>query len=170
LTGADCQADVALLRLPAPGLRGTFAKAYALLALLVSKIGWDELLKTRSVVFVMEEEYRLHKTTASVDLNGHDDNASTAALRSPNEQPLSATSSDIPTIRISSESNRLQRNGDGRGEDAGDMNVPNLEKPETARSQPKEDVSPGVSVDQQEGEEFVSAFSNKRLCERWLGE
>jgi hypothetical protein len=156
-----------LLRLPAPGLRGTFAKAYALLALLVSKIGWDELLKTRSVVFVMEEEYRLHKTTASVDLNGHDEQSSTAAGRSPNAQPLSATSSDIPTIRISSESNRLQRNGDGHG---GDVNVPDLEKPGTARSQAKEDASPGVSIDQQEGEEIVSAFSNKRLCERWLGE
>lgn len=54
-------ADVALLRLPAPSLRGTFAKAYELLAVLVSKIGWDELLKCRSQVFVMEEEYRQQK-------------------------------------------------------------------------------------------------------------
>ncbi len=57
------QADIALLRLPAPGLRGTFAKAYALLARLVSQIGWDELLKTRSAVFVMEEEYRAQKAS-----------------------------------------------------------------------------------------------------------
>ncbi|GAA5859610.1 hypothetical protein JCM5353_003372, partial [Sporobolomyces roseus] len=54
-------ADVALLRLPAPSLRGTFAKAYVLLAKLVSQIGWDELLKCRSQVFVMEEEYRMHR-------------------------------------------------------------------------------------------------------------
>lgn len=54
-------ADVALLRLPAPSLRGTFAKAYGLLAKLVSQIGWDELLKCRSQVFVMEEEYRMQK-------------------------------------------------------------------------------------------------------------
>ncbi len=53
---------MALLRLPAPGLRGTFAKAYALLAQMVSKIGWDEQLKTRSTVFVMEEEYRNTRT------------------------------------------------------------------------------------------------------------
>jgi hypothetical protein len=45
---------VTLLRLPAPSLRGTFAKAYNLLARLVSLIGWDELLKCRSQVFVME--------------------------------------------------------------------------------------------------------------------
>ena len=54
-------ADVALLRLPAPSLRGTFAKAYVLLAKLVSLVGWDELLKCRSQVFVMEEEYRAHR-------------------------------------------------------------------------------------------------------------
>lgn len=57
----DDEADPALLRLPAPGLRGTWARAYALLTRLVSEIGWDELLKTRSAVFVMEEEYRMQK-------------------------------------------------------------------------------------------------------------
>lgn len=55
------QADPALQRLPAPGLRGTWARAYSLLTRLVSQIGWDELLKTRSSVFVMEEEYRMQK-------------------------------------------------------------------------------------------------------------
>ncbi|GAA5851142.1 hypothetical protein JCM9279_000336 [Rhodotorula babjevae] len=59
-------ADVALLRLPAPSLRGTFAKAYVLLAKLVSVIGWDELLKCRSQVFVMEEEYRMHRAVDPV--------------------------------------------------------------------------------------------------------
>ncbi len=60
-SASNNDADVALLRLPAPSLRGTFAKAYALLAKLVSQIGWDELLKCRSQVFVMEEEYRMQK-------------------------------------------------------------------------------------------------------------
>ncbi|KAI6007872.1 Chs5p-Arf1p-binding proteins-domain-containing protein [Pisolithus marmoratus] len=62
----DDEADPALLRLPAPGLRGTWARAYALLTRLVSEIGWDELLKTRSAVFVMEEEYRMQKFQADV--------------------------------------------------------------------------------------------------------
>ena len=57
----DDEADPALQRLPAPGLRGTWARAYALLTRLVSQIGWDEPLKTRSCVFVMEEEYRMQK-------------------------------------------------------------------------------------------------------------
>lgn len=64
----DDEADPALQRLPAPGLKGTWARAYALLAKLVSKIGWDELLKTRSAVFVMEEEYRMQK--AQTDVRG----------------------------------------------------------------------------------------------------
>lgn len=58
-----------MLRLPAPGLRGTWARAYALLTRLVSQIGWDELLKTRSSVFVMEEEYRMQK--AHTDMRTH---------------------------------------------------------------------------------------------------
>ncbi|KZT68355.1 chaps-domain-containing protein [Daedalea quercina L-15889] len=62
----DDDADPALLRLPAPGLRGTWARAYALLTRLVSQIGWDELLKTRSSVFVMEEEYRMQKAQSEL--------------------------------------------------------------------------------------------------------
>ncbi|KIJ63029.1 hypothetical protein HYDPIDRAFT_168637 [Hydnomerulius pinastri MD-312] len=62
----DDEADPALLRLPAPGLRGTWARAYSLLTRLVSEIGWDELLKTRSSVFVMEEEYRMQKSQVDI--------------------------------------------------------------------------------------------------------
>ncbi|KAI8986678.1 chaps-domain-containing protein [Trametes punicea] len=65
----DDEADPALLRLPAPGLRGTWARAYSLLTRLVSQIGWDELLKTRSSVFVMEEEYRMQKAQAEGKLH-----------------------------------------------------------------------------------------------------
>ncbi|KAK9719239.1 bud site selection protein, variant 2 [Basidiobolus ranarum] len=57
----ELEVQSALVRLPAPSLRGTFAAAYNILTLLVSKIGWDELLRCRSTVFVMEEEYRLQK-------------------------------------------------------------------------------------------------------------
>ncbi|KAG8984742.1 hypothetical protein FRB90_005133 [Tulasnella sp. 427] len=116
----DTDADVALLRLPAPGLRGTFAKAYALLARLVSQIGWDELLKTRSAVFVMEEEYRAQKAAASTQTptkeshvimkdgsvrdsgvalsNGKhrqsaDDDASTKGIQSPRDGQASAAGS-----------------------------------------------------------------------------
>lgn len=128
------QADIALLRLPAPGLRGTFAKAYDLLTRLVTQVGWDDLLRTRSSVFVMEEEYRKHKTSRSVDGSAgqhtpHADNqgpdndaSSTRGIRSPGvaqldesgssktngtgygDAQLEVSQTPIPTIRISSES------------------------------------------------------------------
>jgi Chs5-Arf1p-binding protein BUD7/BCH1 len=108
-----------LVRLPAPGLRGTWARAYSLLTRIVSHIGWDELLKTRSAVFVMEEEYRMQKaatatsesvqtvlntaTTNGQQRSGADDNASTRALHSP--KPVEALEpGGIPTIRISTDS------------------------------------------------------------------
>lgn len=36
--------------------------------MLVSHIGWDELLKSRSQVFVMEEEYRMQKVQADASV------------------------------------------------------------------------------------------------------
>lgn len=190
---------MALLRLPAPGLRGTFAKAYHLLTLLTSKIGWDELLKTRSQVFVMEEEYRLHKTHASVDLNGLNDASSVAGMKSPPlDREPSRTPSDIPIIRISTESARTpnaidaDQNGgkfpdapqhhddddqgseehtqDEQEKEEAEVEQPVLEKPQTAHE--KEDPAGASAAGQLsgEGDEAVSAFSNKRLCERWLGE
>jgi hypothetical protein len=133
------------MRLPAPGLRGTWARAYALLTRLVSNIGWDELLKTRSVVFVMEEEYRMQKVQGEPNPHGRQDSASSqdvihedgsvfpskhrptsqtttlvadanggadddASVRAVKESPThksrqaSLAVADIPTIRISTES------------------------------------------------------------------
>ncbi|KAJ9474365.1 Protein BCH1 [Pseudozyma hubeiensis] len=86
----DNEADVALLRLPAPALRGTFASAYALLGRLVSSIGWDELLRYRSNVFVMEEEYRAQKAAATQSDEAEDD----ASIRgmAPSDSPAIASS------------------------------------------------------------------------------
>jgi Chs5-Arf1p-binding protein BUD7/BCH1 len=49
------QPDPNLVKLPAPGLHGTFSRAYSLLTKINVRIGWDNLLKARSSVFVMEE-------------------------------------------------------------------------------------------------------------------
>jgi hypothetical protein len=124
----DDEADSALQRLPAPGLRGTWARAYALLTRLVSRIGWDELLKARSAVFVMEEEYRMQKAHADIAAVSReepvaDDDASIKGVRTPpsagrEDSPRSSNGqsptythvgdaeSTIPTIRISTESAR----------------------------------------------------------------
>jgi len=125
------ETDVALQRLPAPSLKGTFARAYGILAKLVSLIGWDELLKSRSIVFVMEEEYRMQKAQndiraagldedapngrviyedGTVRKQGADDNASTKGIVSPPnaspEQIKRPMSPGIPVIKVSTESDR----------------------------------------------------------------
>ncbi|KAG4302194.1 hypothetical protein PCANB_001406 [Pneumocystis canis] len=60
-TYKDNTIDPVLLRLPSLSLRGTFSRAYNLLIKIVSKIGWDQLLKFRSSVFIMKEEYESHQ-------------------------------------------------------------------------------------------------------------
>lgn len=105
------QADPALVRLPAPSLRGTFASAYNLLTRLVSKIGWDELLRCRSLVFVMEEEYRMQKEAeesirkgSQARTMGRDEGVPEEVP--PREQLLSPNGTPIPIIKISTESER----------------------------------------------------------------
>jgi hypothetical protein len=55
------QVDPSLLNLRAAQYKGTFRQAYNLLTEMTAKIGWDQLLKIRSNVFVMEDEYRSEK-------------------------------------------------------------------------------------------------------------
>ncbi|KAJ7098230.1 Chs5p-Arf1p-binding proteins-domain-containing protein [Mycena epipterygia] len=194
----DDEADPALQRLPAPGLRGTWARAYGLLTRLVAQIGWDELLKTRSAVFVMEEEYRMQK--AQGDFAGHvhsesaegttlaegeEDNASTRGMVSPGGSAVSTTSpvsaaapevngngkrseNGIPTIRISTESDRENDQGAPAAAAAA------LERPVQAAAGDEEDDIAG-DKDAKKAKEPASplaqepfSFSNKRLCERWL--
>lgn len=72
-----------LRKLHAAGYKGTFLKAYSLLTEITAKIGWDQLLRIRSQVFVMEEEYRTRKHTPNMQRGTPKNNASTTALRSP---------------------------------------------------------------------------------------
>lgn len=199
----DNEADVALLRLPAPGLRGTFSKAYELLAKMVSQIGWDELLKTRSAVFVMEEEYRQHKTTASIDAaalaragaagaagangDGDDENASTRAIHSP-DSDAAISRATTPTITVSHHDDDATLNGEDEqpakatehggpsaakdAEDAEDAKGAAASHEDERQRVPHPELErPGElaheAADEAEGFEG-SAFSNKRLCERWL--
>ena len=71
-----------LRKLSAASYKGTFLKAYSLLTDITAKIGWDQLLKVRSQVFVMEEEYRSEKSQPGTSrTTGR--NPSTTALRAP---------------------------------------------------------------------------------------
>jgi Chs5-Arf1p-binding protein BUD7/BCH1 len=55
------QVHPTLLSLRGAQYKGTFKHAYSILTEMTAKIGWDQLLKIRSNVFVMEEEYRSEK-------------------------------------------------------------------------------------------------------------
>ncbi|EWC47237.1 hypothetical protein DRE_03356 [Drechslerella stenobrocha 248] len=149
--------------LPAASLKGTFAKAYSLLTEIVAQVGWDTLLKCRSNVFVMEEEYRHEKNASNAT------NASTTALRGnssdaerraddeekPNGSTEKPNGEDAVTNGISSLS--LSESTD---------QVAVIEKPEqSVESAPKEADKDG---DNDADEKTYTQFQNKRLCERWL--
>ena len=78
-----------LRKLSASGYKGTFLKAYSLLTDITAKIGWDQLLRIRSQVFVMEEEYRSEKSqpgTSRTTGRTTGRNPSTTALRAPSSE------------------------------------------------------------------------------------
>ncbi|GAW02875.1 chaps-domain-containing protein [Lentinula edodes] len=124
----DDEADPALLRLPAPGLRGTWARAYALLTRLVSQIGWDELLKTRSCVFVMEEEYRMQKAHGDISAVA---NGAGKAIHEDGTVRDSMISSDSATL------------GD-QGIDDDNASTRGMVSPHSPRKSGSLDVSPGA--------------------------
>ncbi len=109
-----------LRKLHAAGYKGTFHKAYSLLTEITSKIGWDQLLKVRSQVFVMEEEYRSEKQTGGAHQPTPSQNASTIALHSPSPKVNGATP-DAPA-------------SDGTGEEDEGEREERSETPDTTRT------------------------------------
>lgn len=162
------QVHVSLRKLQAATYQGTFLKAYSLLTQIAAAIGWDQLLKTRSQVFVMEEEYRnerQHSVTPKVPTSK---NASTVAL------------SGTPNGTTDGENDDSENeNGDDEkpieGSSAGPVNGLNensmmaadrsMEKPvPTVKA---EEVKSGSDEPDASHSNYIS-FQNKRLCERWL--
>ena len=68
--------------------KGTFKHAYSILTEMTAKIGWDQLLKIRSNVFVMEEEYRSEKQPVEETSKR---NASTDVLRGTPDPPTNGS-------------------------------------------------------------------------------
>jgi hypothetical protein len=83
------QVHPSLLSLRAAQYKGTFKHAYSILTEMTAKIGWDQLLKIRSNVFVMEEEYRSERQPSS-GAQGEPSkrNASTDVLRGSPGPPI----------------------------------------------------------------------------------
>lgn len=149
-----------LRKLHAAGYQGTFLKAYNILTKIAASIGWDQLLKIRSEVFVMEEEYRVERQHSTPKPGSSSIKANSVA-----EQSTSET------------------NGDGNGEQASNQqNESSIERPEhTIASEVvksgNEDVSPSpriisnpilTTVQHDPSHSSYTQFRNKRLCERWL--
>lgn len=151
-----------LRRLGAANYKGTFQKAYMLLTDITKQIGWDQLLKIRSQVFVMEEEYRNERQPSTGHQAGSSRNASTTAIRG----------TDTP-----------QPNGHGQATDTSDVQTHgNGEEPSTASALDNDVSKPGHSVTVRPADgtstpqppppdpshQQYTQFQHKRLCERWL--
>lgn len=140
-----------LRRLAAGNYKGTFQKAYALLTEVTKKIGWDQLLKVRSQVFVMEEEYRHEKQA-----NGPNSrNASTTALRS-----------DTPQVNGDGEADEAKDEEPGEPSAASSHLDPDVSKPSHSVTVRSANASPAPPGDP--AHTPYTQFQHKRLCERWL--
>ncbi|KAF2729042.1 chaps-domain-containing protein [Polyplosphaeria fusca] len=142
-----------LRKLHAAGFKGTFLKAYMILTEITKKIGWDQLLRIRSQVFVMEEEYRQEKQTVTHQSQSR--NASTTALRSP-----------TPTTNGHGEAEEVSEPEDTLN---GEASEPGPQA--TAIEKPGHTVASEVvkaGSDDADQPANYTHFQNKRLCERWL--
>ncbi|KAK4125749.1 chaps-domain-containing protein [Parathielavia appendiculata] len=170
------QVDPSLLNLRAAAYRGTFKHAYGILTEMTAKIGWDQLLKIRSNVFVMEDEYREKQESTSYPKNR---NASTDALRG---TPDPTTNGDPVEA-----GNKEEKGGNDEREqeEEADLEGDEIEKEVESESVAQtlvpnggEDIErPSSAVDPElvkKGEDsgskddHFSRLNNKRLCERWL--
>ena len=102
-----------LRKLHTAGYKGTFLKAYSLLTEITAKIGWDQLLKIRSQVFVMEEEYRSEKQTSGSQHPPASQNASTVALHSPSPRLNGASPAEPESDGIREENDSESRTSTG---------------------------------------------------------
>ncbi|KAJ5333627.1 Tetratricopeptide-like helical [Penicillium brevicompactum] len=137
-----------LRKIHAANYQGTFLKAYNLLTKIAAAIGWDQLLKARSEVFVMEEEYRVERQH----------------VPRPSQSAERETNGDSPDTENDSES----VNGPGassNGDVTGNHTQSPLERPEQTVAS---EVVKSGNEDPDPSHSSYTQFQNKRLCERWL--
>jgi Chs5-Arf1p-binding protein BUD7/BCH1 len=163
------QIHVSLRKLQAVTYQGTFLKAYSLLTEIAARIGWDALLKTRSLVFVMEEEYRSERQHSLTPKVPTSKNASTVALsgtpngdgKAEDDEDESEEEEDEKTLAEGSSKdviNGKSLNPEIAGSDLMDKPLPTIKA---------EEVKSG-SDDAHDNQQQYTHFQNKRLCERWL--
>ncbi|KAJ5103496.1 hypothetical protein N7532_004025 [Penicillium argentinense] len=146
-----------LRKLHAASYQGTFLKAYNLLTKIAAAIGWDQLLKVRSEVFVMEEEYRVERHHVPKPAQSHDaeTNGEEAddAEKEDNEEDTGSVSGPAESAAATN----------GNGEEAAAQS--HIERPEQTVAS---EVVKSGSDDPDPSHSAYTQFQNKRLCERWL--
>lgn len=159
------QVHISLRKLQAATYQGTFLKAYSLLTSIAAAIGWDQLLKTRSLVFVMEEEYRSERQHSITPRAPTSKNASTVALsgtpngsRNADDGASDSEEEEDGTAGASSASNGTAENSMLAAERS-------MEKPNPTVT--AEEVKSGSDESDPSHSSYTN-FQNKRLCERWL--
>ena len=171
---------VSLRKLQAATYQGTFLKAYSLLTEIAASIGWDQLLKTRSQVFVMEEEYRSERQHSITPRVPSSKNASTIALSgTPNGEKEAVNGERKPDEQQSEQDSTADEDHDEAEKASSSQNPPangaarnaemaagrSMEKPEPTVA--SEEVKSG-NEDADPSHSAYTHFQNKRLCERWL--
>ncbi|KAM0325694.1 hypothetical protein ACHAQA_006994 [Verticillium albo-atrum] len=160
------QVDPSLLNLRASVYKGTFKQAYGILTEMAQRIGWDQLLKIRSTVFVMEDEYRTEKQE-STQPSSIKRTASTDGLRGTPDPTTNGEQTD--------EEDATEEKKPAEGDAAAEEPAANGEAKEEAAAaveKPTHAIDPGeVKADPEaahQNDEHLSKLNNKRLCERWL--
>ena len=168
-----------LRKLVAANFKGTFQRAYALLTEITKKVGWDQLLRIRSQVFVMEEEYRHERhggasKAATPQMNGAASHGASPAP-SPTQSELDGTdpAGNPPLSDASSAASTTAINGTEGAS-------PSLSKPTStitpeavhAGSDNPEAAeaatSSAAAATPDPAHTTYTSFKHKRLCERWL--
>jgi hypothetical protein len=148
---AEAEIHPEINRLASRTLRGTFSKAYDLLIILSNKLGWDELLKYRTKVFVMEEEYRIKRSmTTEVEkkeveeVESDIDEIETVGMENIS---LDDTGPKVSPVKKKAGPTKISANGNA------------FDQPMSGRAtyNPR---TPFTGVD--------FSFKHKRLCEKWL--
>ncbi|PLB53204.1 chaps-domain-containing protein [Aspergillus steynii IBT 23096] len=133
-----------LRRLHAAAYQGTFLKAYNLLTKVAAAIGWDQLLKIRSEVFVMEEEYRVERQHS---------------VSKPDASSVAETNGDGEhETETDADDDHATTNGTSEQGHS-------IERPEQTVAS---EVVKSGNEDPDPSHSSYAQFRNKRLCERWL--
>jgi len=140
-------ADPALVNLASANLKSTYILCYKLLTEIVAITGWDDLLKFRAQIFIMENDYQ---RIATEEAAYSSTNANTAA--SLNNVPVETNEGSTSHETENVDNPNASHNGSSNGTTS---NIQN-------------NVSNNMSSSHTVVSNASSIIRSKRLCERWL--